>query len=784
MTVIEDIYRLTTQSDTSSLQAAQQVLGAQIGNLKARMAGMAASAAHTARELGRLRPTAAGAAMAFQNMARGAGVAMRGMGGLFNIAARGVGILGRIGGIALGAVGGIAALGIGAFNALGGMDALNNAMAGVTSGGGGVSGAADGAADSMEGMGKSAEKAGEDTATGASKAAAGIGKIGAAAQDTEEKIAGLTGAFGDVGAGFIQRQGRAAETVTKQGKEVAESMGSVDSALESTEAAIETAQDKIGSFGEETSRLGKAWENIKNIFLRAIGTAILPLINALATALEDPRFIKFVTLLAEDIAGAISVVVDWLINKAIPAVLNFLDEVNNAGGPVEWVKKKFNELKATVMRVIAIIIGYLLKAANAATNIFEGIGAVATALWTRIRTTFLQLVAILLAGLIRLRNFFQNILDAIGAYAAQKWREITAKAGEMFDNIRAKFAAFKSGLESAWNAMTTAITDLWQRITDKAGEMFDNIKAKFATFKSNLESAWNTMITALAALWQSVVDKATAMFTSIRSGFDTFKSALSTAWNTFTAALGTAWAAVTTKAGEMFTGIKAKFDAFKTTFESAWQDVSDFITGIWTTIKTAISDAFTAIGGFGGGLLEKLTAPFQGLFNFIGGPDGIMGKIKRAFADGINGVIGALNGLIRAYNIVATALGLPPLGELPPISLARGGIALQPLLAMIGDAPTPEVVAPLGDLLPMIARTVREALGTVGGAGALSTAGAGAISAGAFTDNSMTVEKIEVNVSALPGGDARQTGAQIAQGIKSEMTRMRQAGIRIPAGAL
>lgn len=611
MAVIEDIYRLTTQSNTSELQAAQQVLGAQIGQLKARLADFGVRAGAAARELTRLRPTASGAALAFRNMAGAAGVAVRGMGSLFNAAARGVGVLAGFGRMAFNAVRSLVRIGGAAFNALGGMDALTEVMDGVSAGGSGVA--------------KETEAASE-----------GMNAMGEAAASTQVKVKGLMGAFGDVGAGFVQRQGQAAETVTRQGDTVAQSLKEVDKAFDNTGA-------KMGSFGQEVSRLGKAWENIRNIILRAIGTAILPLINALATALEDPRFIGFVTLLAEDLAGAISAVVDWLINQAIPAVLAFFDEINAAGGPVAWFQQKWEELKTTVMQVVAIILGTLLIAANNAQAIFTGIGDVAAALWERVSTTFMQLVAILLAGLLQASQFFNSTWTAIGAFVATKWNEML------------------------------------------------------------------------------------------------FKIALA------------------------FISIKAKVTEFKTFFQTAWQGMSDFVGGIFQGIVDFVTAQVAAIATAVSGLGEILIIPWQVFYDFVAGPEGILGKVRGAFGIGINAIIMGLNALIEGYNDIGGKFGLPGINTIAPVSMAAGGIATRPTLAMVGDARTPEVVAPLGDLLPMIGDTVRGALGATGG--------------------SLTIERIEVNVGNTGNQTPYQTGVDIARGLKSEITRMRQVGLRIPAGA-
>ena len=99
---------------------------------------------------------------------------------------------------------------------------------------------------------------------------------------------------------------------------------------------------------------------------------------------------------------------------------------------------------------------------------------------------------------------------------------------------------------------------------------------------------------------------------------------------------------------------------------------------------------------------------FKGMYN------GVVGIIEGR----VNGFIGIINGFIRGINSVIGAInGIPGvelglLGEMESVSiprLAKGGLAYQPTLAMVGDNKNartdPEVISPLSKLQGIISQS-------------------------------------------------------------------------------
>jgi hypothetical protein len=539
MAAKEDIYKLTFKADAKQLSAANAEIKQQLERTGQSMRTLGTRVQTAVKAIQRFvmtKPTLNGLGQAFKNIGTAAlratrtGITMmgRGLQGLAKrVAAARMGLQGlakrvavarmALQSFALGltmVLGPIALIGGMLFRAIGGMEGLGKAMGAVEDSSGGAAGGLDDANDSMA----------ESTDS--------MSAMGNAAEKTGEKVGGLLGAFGEVGAGFIQRQGRAAEEIEQQSGSAVAALAGVDTALANTESGMASSEGA-------TTRLGKAWANISGIFQNALAKALLPLIEKLAEMLEDPRFIEFAELLAEDIAGALELVVTWIAEDVIPSVLELMDQINEAGGPVEFFKKKWEELKNKVLQIVAIVLGLLIQFSASVQQIFAEIGANLSGIWASLQ---------------------------LGAQI-------------VFDNI----------LEFA-------------------------------------QSMWDS--------------------------------------------------------------------------------------------------------------------------------------IKLTFQVGINFIIGALNALIMGYNRIGGKFGLPEVGSIPLVTLAKGGIVNSPLPAIVGDNPTsPEVVAPLGDLVGIL----RESLGgDVGG----------------ITINKMTVTVPPGTTNPQATGEA--FGQAFIKGASDQLARLRQAGARLP----
>jgi len=228
--------------------------------------------------------------------------------------------------------------------------------------------------------------------------AAGIGKAArAAASDAGEatrKVAGLAGAWGDVGAGYVMAAGKKGEEITERTGELTDEM----------EEQAERGGAAMSRFGTVLDRIGARLRALGDIFLRAFGKALLPLLERLLVLLEDPATEEFVTLLAEDLADAIVKIADWIGTKAIPKIQEWMVKINDMGGPLAALQGWWDGVKTTVLQVVAIILYEILRLTNYITT------SIAT--WKQNFQSFRAIVDVVVAGI---KTAFTGLRTAITA---------------------------------------------------------------------------------------------------------------------------------------------------------------------------------------------------------------------------------------------------------------------------------------------------------------------------------------------------------------------------------
>lgn len=179
--------------------------------------------------------------------------------------------------------------------------------------------------------------------------------------------------------------------------------------------------------------------------------------------------------------------------------------------------------------------------------------------------------------------------------------------------------------------------------------------------------------------------------------------------------------------------IKASLNAIRIFWHLFGSDILKATTGIFKTIYNIISGTLKIVGGiikvFKGAFTGDWSEMFKGLKMIVQGgkqmlsglfngiKDAILGIITK-IADGIvNGIKGAINTVIDAWNGLSFSIpGFDPPGPGPKFGgftlhvptiphVAKGGLAYDPTLAVVGDnpGPDPEVIQPLSDLKALLA---------------------------------------------------------------------------------
>jgi len=264
-----------------------------------------------------------------------------------------------------------------------------------------------------------------------------------------------------------------------------------------------------------------------------------------------------------------------------------------------------------------------------------------------------------------------------------------------------------------WDAIKGAVQAAWNFVAP----IFELIYAKIAEFwqkiQPQLKQAWDEISTLFLAAVSKIAE-------FVRENWDKIKSVIDGAMKVITGILQTAWTIISN-------AIKVVLAVISGDWKTAWESVKNIAKGVWEGIKGIISGAIDVVKGLLGLLGKALRAPWEGLVGLI---QNIMDGAKKVLESGINSVIDFLNGLIRTYNNTLGRIPGAHINELEHVSLAQGGIVSSPIAAIVGDNPrTPEVVAPLENLIPMLQR----ALGGAGAGGMMN---------------------VNINVTVAPGGFA------------------------------
>ncbi|RLI52677.1 MAG: hypothetical protein DRP09_17445, partial [Candidatus Thorarchaeota archaeon] len=303
--------------------------------------------------------------------------------------------------------------------------------------------ATDGAADSASGAAGNLD----DAADAAGAAASEFSKSADETEAAGRKIKGVFGAFGQVGEGFIQKQGKTFDAVKATAEAAVDAAGDAGTAIDAVDSAVGGATSRLSRFGSAMDRIGAAWEKAKNTILKAIAEALTPALEALADLMESPEFQEFVELIAKDFAKAAKKFADWFIKKGIPALKKFMAQVKESGGLFKWLKDKLSEL------------------------------------WENTRRTMLMIVAIILGKLLIIINTWRGNWDMLKTIA----REALRRAGDYvrggIDNIKGMFSGLGETMKAPFAGLPDYIAGIWV-----------SIKSKFVTGINSVISALNKLI--------------------------------------------------------------------------------------------------------------------------------------------------------------------------------------------------------------------------------------------------------------------------------------------------
>ena len=370
--------------------------------------------------------------------------------------------------------------------------------------------------------------------------------------------------------------------------------------------------------------------------------------------------------------------VDALAIKIGEAMLPALQKLVEITTPVVAALGRFAEahpgITAAVVAVTALAAGFVLLApfiaaavsllAPLAAGIAAAVGGVAA--WL---AGWAAMIPIVLGGIKAIVLGAGAVVAAIGAWPILIGVAIAAAVAVVWtfrDQIGAFFQWVAQAAINGWNALVAplrplvaSIVGIWNEIMAKVGAIFVALGTLYyQTFIEPVVVAARALVDILVGFW-------TATFEAI-SG------------------IVTAWVESLRKSFEFIA--KAYHDIVIKPIMDRATSLWGWLQEGWQAFSTTSQNIFRAIANtYNDMVVKPINNAWKGI---VGGAQAALRGLMAWAARAINGVIDAVNAVIRGINRVRAAAGLSTYGTLGRVSVpafAEGGFVDKPTLAMIGD---------------------------------------------------------------------------------------------------
>lgn len=507
-------------------------------------------------------------------------------------------------------------------------------------------------------------------------AIAELGKEGTKASDTFAELSGQTFAQ------FTASGGTMTEALTlmqaaadENGSSIVDMFGSI----EAGQAALGIVKDldktnaNLVALGDSAGATEVAFETM-NEGLSATMARLKARFSVLLIDLGESLAPTFETI-GEAVAGLLEVFM------AMPAPLRTMIVV---GG--------------TLLAGLAAFAGPILKAIQ----LFRLLGSTMTLLaanpWVLAALALVAVTVLIIKNWDKVKETLEAVwgwmVDAAGAVAdwfVEKWEWVTEMTSAAWDGIT-------SGISDALSAIGGAITSAWEGFT--------------STITGALEAVGGAIVGAWDAITGAISTAVSTIGSVISTGFEFVRSTVELYLGIYRTIFETAWAAIRFVVESVWQGIRTVVETsvglVRSLVEDAWNGLVVVTSTAWGAIKSTVETIGGGVISFVTGIPNAITSAFSGLASLISTP----------FRVAFDGIKTAWNSTVGGFGFTAPSWipGLGGKGFTIP-SMATGGVASDPMLAMIGDAGPrdPEVVSPVSLLRDTIADALMDAGGSSAG---------------------------------------------------------------------
>lgn len=508
----------------------------------------------------------------------------------------------------------------------------------------------------------------EAAALGAGISDAGDNAV-SAAQKAKKALAGFdeinTLSFGD-----SSQSGSAADTGISAGgmdlSGIDEANSAVDSMAEKMGIKLRGVISSAGNFFKKTFTALKKWGSVN----------FAPIFNGIFDGLSQNASTLMQTLngvfadiqsLGEPLkayfAGDFTVFLQAVFSNLGLIVNGLFDTFNKVFSDI-WNVAVFPMLQNFILYGLPVITQFGTECWNTLGTLFTEIKGLFDTLWSEGAVPALEIISKVWGDLMQSMSSFWN---KWGAPIFDNFRTAIRKTGDTLQNVWDKL------LKPVWDKIMNTVDKVW---TDHLKPLVDNFLDFVGEFVNGALEIYNEFISPLVNWF---VDK--------------FGPPISKVFSFLVDTIGTAIGGIIDFINGIITTLKGVVEfitgIFTGNWDKAWQGIKDIFSGIWDALSSIIKTPINVIIDIINGLVSAIQS----------GLNWVIDSINSALSVDIPSDVPVVGGTHFGVNI--PNINIP---EIP--HLAKGGLAYQPTLAMIGDNKNartdPEVVAPLSKLQGII----------------------------------------------------------------------------------
>lgn len=383
-------------------------------------------------------------------------------------------------------------------------------------------------------------------------------------------------------------------------------------------------------------------------------------------------------LLVNPIAGAIKLLYDN--NKGFK---KWADSV------IDTIKNAWKSATKALVKVWESIVDGIVK-------VWKPLSKALSVTWDAIKKvaeiTFKAISAVILAPIVLVSATIVAIWKAVHKPLEAAWKAISKTASSVWNSIKKTTEKVWNGIKDtvidvslaiykpvkkAWDKVVQVVTDLWNGLKKTASKIWNGIK--------------DAVVDATEAVYKPVHKAFTKVGNWIGDKWDSIKKTTSTKWKGIKDTIGNmtdkAHSVAKRNTEALKSSVSEKWDAVKSVTGKAWGSVSDYVGEHSANAKNKASKNFNALKSTMSDILDSISRTWRrawsGIADYFGS---IWNGIQKNARNGLNGVIGFLNGGIGGINNVVHFFGGKKQTISPIPKLAKGGrITTSNKVALVND---------------------------------------------------------------------------------------------------